>query len=259
MTHQVPTGEIALHVADLQVGYSDLPIVKGVSLDVQVSQMVALVGPNGSGKSTLLKGIAGVVKPSGGTVTLFPNNDFREDLTGTPPERLANHGVAYVPQLANVFPSLSVIENLMVGLAAKRRVQLDRADEVFAVFPDLAKDRHRPARQLSGGQRLMLAIGRALMSRPRVVLVDEPTAGLAPVYKDVVWEHLDRLRAAGAAVLVVEQDVGSVLLAADYGYVLVAGQMCKSGSADDLLNDSQLVSLYFGTSQPTERAAQQVD
>jgi branched-chain amino acid transport system ATP-binding protein len=248
MTEQLQTDQIALHVADLQVGYSDIPIVKGVSLDVQLGRMVALVGPNGSGKSTLLKGIAGVVKPSGGTVTLFPDTDLREDLTGTPPERLAAQGVAYVPQLANVFPSLSIIENLMVGLVAKRKLQLERADEVFAVFPDLAKDRRRPARQLSGGQRLMLAIGRALMSRPRVVLVDEPTAGLAPIYKDVVWEHLDRLRAAGTAVLVVEQDVGGVLLAADYAYVLVEGQVRKSGTAGDLLSDNQLVSLYFGTS-----------
>jgi branched-chain amino acid transport system ATP-binding protein len=248
VTGRTQTNQVALRVSDLEVGYSDIPIVKGVSLDVQLGRLVALVGPNGSGKSTLLKGIAGVVKPSGGSVTLFPNTDLTEDLTGTPPERLATQGVAYVPQLANVFPSLSIIENLMVGLVAKRRVQLERAEEVFAVFPDLAKERRRPARQLSGGQRLMLAIGRALMSRPRVVLVDEPTAGLAPIYKDVVWEHLDRLRAAGAAVLVVEQDVGGVLLAADYAYVLVEGQVRKSGTAGDLLEDNELVSLYFGRS-----------
>jgi branched-chain amino acid transport system ATP-binding protein len=246
MTEQTELGGVALQVNGLNVGYSDTPVVKGVSLEIQLGKIVALVGPNGSGKSTLLKGVAGVVKPSSGSVFLFPNSEHSQELTGTPPELLAKQGVAYVPQLANVFPSLSIVENLLVGLPAKRKVQLERVEQVFAVFPDLAKERRRPARQLSGGQRLMLAIGRALMGQPKVVLVDEPTAGLAPIYKDVVWQHLDQLRAAGTAVLVVEQDVGGVLLVADYAYVLVEGQVRRSGTAVDLLQDNELVSLYFG-------------
>jgi branched-chain amino acid transport system ATP-binding protein len=248
MTEQTRLAQVALQVNDIYVGYSETPIVKGVSLEVQVGKIVALVGPNGSGKSTLLKGVAGVVKPSAGSVFLFPGSANSQELTGTPPELLATQGAAYVPQLANVFPSLSILENLMVGFPAKRKAQLERAEEVFAVFPDLAKERKRPARQLSGGQRLMLAIGRALMARPKVVLVDEPTAGLAPIYKDVVWQHLDQLRAAGTAVLVVEQDVGGVLVVADYAYVLVEGQVRRSGTAGDLLQDNELVSLYFGRS-----------
>lgn len=237
---------VALEVRDLRVGYGSVPVVKDVSVNVTLGAITALVGPNGSGKSTLLKGIAGVVRPTAGSVTLFPSGDNPVNITGTPPDRLSAQGVAYVPQLANIFPSLTVLENLMVGLPAKRRVQLEHADRVFNIFPDLRTSRRRPARQLSGGQRLMLAIGRALMSEPRVVLVDEPTAGLAPIYKDVVWEHLARLRASGAAVLVVEQDVGGVLVAADFAYVLVEGSVRRFGPAAELLVDPELVSLYFG-------------
>ncbi len=146
-------------------------------------------------------------------------------MTGKPPERIVGLGVAYVPQLANVFPSLSVAENLVAGLRKRQAVRSGRMDLVYSLFPDLRPAARRPARTLSGGQRMMLALGRALMTEPSVVIVDEPCAGLSPRYRDVVWEQLIALRRAGVGLLVVEQNTRAALEAGDYGYVLVAGRI----------------------------------
>jgi len=241
--------ELVLEVEHLAVGYGRTPVVHDASLSVRRSEIAVIVGPNGSGKSTLLKGIVGVLPPSAGQVRL--HTDRAITMTGKPPEEMAHLGIAYVPQLANIFPSLTVAENLVVGLRKRQVLRSGRIDLIYSLFPDLRPAAHRPARTLSGGQRMMLALGRALMKDPAVVIVDEPCAGLSPRYRDVVWEQLIQLRSAGVGLLVVEQNTRAALEAGDYGYVLVAGRMRREGSASLLLSDRELIDLYIGRSAQT--------
>jgi branched-chain amino acid transport system ATP-binding protein len=238
------TGEVLLDVTDLEVGYGRSSVVHGASLAVRKGEMAVIVGPNGSGKSTLLKGIIGVLSPFSGHVWL--RGDRPAELTGMLPEDTVRLGIGYVPQLANVFPSLTVTENLIVGLSKRRIMRSGRIETVFSLFPDLRAAAHRHARTLSGGQRMMLALGRALMTDPAVVIVDEPCAGLSPRYRDVVWDQLAQLRSAGVGLLVVEQNTRAALQAGDYGYVLVAGRVLRHGAASLLLNDADIVDLYIG-------------
>jgi branched-chain amino acid transport system ATP-binding protein len=239
--------ETVLEVTNLTVGYGRSTVVHDASLCVRRGEIAVIVGPNGSGKSTLLKGVIGVLRPSSGTVQLL--TDRREDMTGQPPERIVRLGIAYVPQLANIFPSLSVAENLVTGLRKRAAARSGRIDAVYSLFPDLRPAARRPARTLSGGQRMMLALARALMTDPSVVIVDEPCAGLSPRYRDVVWNQLTTLRSAGVGLLVVEQNTRAALEAGDYGYVLVAGRIRREGSAGSLLSDSELIKLYIGKSR----------
>jgi branched-chain amino acid transport system ATP-binding protein len=236
--------EVVLEVSNLAVGYGRTAVVFDASLVVRRGEIAVIVGPNGSGKSTLLKGIVGVLPPSTGTVNL--RTDRQVNTTGIPPESLAHMGVAYVPQLANVFASLSITENLIVGIPKQGRA--DRIETVYSLFPDLRPAASRPARTLSGGQRMMLALGRALMTEPSVVIVDEPCAGLSPRYRDVVWNQLVQLRSAGVGLLVVEQNTHAALETGDYGYILVAGRVRREGSATSLLSDTELIDLYIGRS-----------
>jgi branched-chain amino acid transport system ATP-binding protein len=244
VTANVTEARPVLVVDKLTVGYGKAPIVREASLRVSAGEVAVLIGPNGSGKSTLLKGMAGALTPMSGTVVISGEPD--QDITGNPPERMNRHGMAYVPQLANVFPSLTVVENLELGMYGTRRGVSERIEYVFAVFPDLSSAKRKTARVLSGGQREMLALGRALMGKPKVMLVDEPTAGLSPRYQDVVWEQLGRLRDSGVALFVVEQNTRQALDEADRAYVLVAGQMRREGLARDLLVDEELVRMFIG-------------
>ena len=173
-------------------------------------------------------------------------NPARE-LTGLPPQELAGHGLGYVPQLANTFPSLTVLENLRVGLSRRSwRLARERRAEMFDLFPDLYASRGRLARQLSGGQREMLALAIALIRKPTIILVDEPSAGLSPKFKDLIWEHLLQLRASGVALLVVEQDVSGIMEIADVAHLMVEGSIALSGTGQDLLQDRELASRYLG-------------
>jgi branched-chain amino acid transport system ATP-binding protein len=244
MTDNVSEGRPVLTVSSLSVGYTKTPIVREASLHVSAGEIAVLIGPNGSGKSTLLRGIAGALTPMSGSVVI--NGEPDEDVTGNPPEQMTAHGMAYVPQLANVFPSLNVVENLELGMYGTRRGVAERIEYVFSVFPDLSSAKRKTARVLSGGQREMLALGRALMGQPKVMLVDEPTAGLSPRYQDVVWEQLSRLRQSGVALFVVEQNTRQALDEADRAYVLVAGEMRRDGLARDLLIDEELVRMFIG-------------
>jgi len=237
-------GEVAVRVEELSVGYGRVPIVHDTSLLIRRGEVSVIVGPNGSGKSTLLKGITGVLAPTSGRVILLDGGET--DITGTPPERSCRLGVVYVPQLANVFPSLNIRENLILGCLGKRSEHSERLDRVYSVFPDLKAAQRRSARTLSGGQRMMLALGRALMGDPRVVIVDEPSAGLSPRYREIVWEHLAKLRDTGVAMLVVEQNTHAALELGNYAYVLVSGVVRKEGPAASLLADEELVDLYIG-------------
>ena len=236
--------EIELAVEDLSVGYGAAAIVKSVNLQVRSGELVVIVGPNGSGKSTMMKGIAGVLPAMGGKVSL--KGPRACELTGRPPQQSIRFGVGYVPQHSNVFPSLSVEENLRLGAYINRKAVKQKLSEAYELFPDLASARRRAARTLSGGQRGMLALGRALMASPVVMLVDEPTAGLSPKYRQVVWEQLQLLRQTGVALLVVEQNTRAALEIGDRGYVLVAGQVQKHGKCKELLADEELIRLYIG-------------
>jgi branched-chain amino acid transport system ATP-binding protein len=235
----------ALQVDNLSAGYGADLVVRDVSLTVRAGQIGALVGPNGCGKSTLLKAISGVVTPSSGTVTL--GSAPGREVTGLPPQKMASHGLGYVPQLANTFPSLTVLENLRVGLSGRawKRAR-QRQAQMFDLFPDLFTARTRLARQLSGGQREMLALAIALIREPSIILVDEPSAGLSPKFKDLIWDHLVRLRASGVALLVVEQDVSGVMEIADIAHLMVDGSIALSGNGRDLLRDKELASRYLG-------------
>jgi ABC-type branched-subunit amino acid transport system ATPase component len=234
----------ALVVDALHVGYSATAIVEGASLLVNAGEVAVLVGPNGSGKSTLLKGIAGVLAPMGGRVLL--QSAAQQDITGMRPEQTAAVGVGYVPQVDNVFSSLSVQENLRVGAFTAKAKFSSQLAYVYGLFPDLEAAARKPARALSGGQRGMLALGRALMASPKVLLVDEPTAGLSPRFQAIVWKQLLRLRDEGVGLLVVEQNTRAALEAGNRGYVLVAGKVRRSGLCTELLDDRELVSLYIG-------------
>jgi ABC-type branched-subunit amino acid transport system ATPase component len=188
-----------------------------------------------------MKAIAGVIRPVSGEVRVCG-----ETTTGLTSDKLVRKGLGYVPQVANVFPSLTILENLQMGGYTRRSSVNERIEELYELFPDLALAARRPARTLSGGQRNMLALAQGLVPEPKVLLVDEPTAGLAPKFEQAVWEHIVRIRDTGVAVVVVEQNTRLALSHANWGYVLVLGKTRLSGSGQDLLHDEEVVSLYIG-------------
>ena len=223
----------------------DLPIVHGVSLEVQAGEILVVLGPNGAGKSTLVKALAGVVATFGGTVQLAGT-----DITGLPAHRLAASGLGYVPQNGNVFTSLTVDENLRIGGYLLRGQLKMRLDAAYARFPDLAERRRHAGDALSGGQRQMLAIARALMTAPRLLLLDEPSAGLSPLMVRQVFAEIRRIADSGIAVLIVEQNVKAGLAVADRGLVLVNGRVAHAGEASLLAHDPALARLYLGAGPP---------
>jgi ABC-type branched-subunit amino acid transport system ATPase component len=216
-------------------------VIDGVSLVAQRGAITAVVGPNGAGKSTLLKAIAGLIRPSAGRVTVLG-----VDMTGQPAEKFVSRGLAYVPQVANVFPDLTIRENLDMGGYSRKGGVHQRIEELFRLFPDLAASSHRRANTLSGGQRTMLALARGLMVDPAVLILDEPSAGLAPKFQGLIWERIEEIRATGVAVLVIEQNTRQTLKHAQWAYVLVLGQNRLEGSGKDLLDDEEVVNLYVG-------------
>ena len=234
--------EPLLRVGDVVAGYvRGLPIVHGVSLEVAAREIVTVIGPNGAGKSTLLKAVAGLLAIESGRVEL----DGR-DIAGMPAHRVISAGIGFVPQTGNVFTTLSIHENLRVGghlVGAELGARLERA---YALFPILAEKRRQPARALSGGQRQMLAIARALMTDPRLVMLDEPTAGLAPLMVAEVFRQLRVLAEAGVAVLMVEQNAKAALRVSDRGYVLADGRNRIEGPAASLLADPAVAEAFLG-------------
>jgi branched-chain amino acid transport system ATP-binding protein len=235
------SGEPYLVIKDLTAGYGGPPIIEEVTLEARAASITAIVGPNGAGKSTLMKTIAGVIKPTSGEIQVCG-----QSTTGLTADKLVRRGMAYVPQVANVFPSLTVYENLEMGAYTSKSGVRARIEELYELFPDLRPAARRPARTLSGGQRNMLAMARGLMSRPKVLLVDEPTAGMAPKFETAVWEHILQVRQTGVAVVVVEQNTRRTLSHADWAYVLVLGKNRLSGPPEQLLNNEEVVSLYIG-------------
>ncbi len=234
---------VALRTEALSAGYNRSPVVHGVSISVSPGEIVSVVGPNGSGKSTLLKAIVGVVEALSGRVFIGDRN-----VTGAASEEIARIGVGYVPQIDDVFPPLTVRENLeMGGYLLKRREVQPRIDHVMSVFPRLSGMAERRAGKLSGGERKMLAMGRALMLAPALVVLDEPTANLAPaIAHTVLQEHVRQLAATGASVLVVEQRARAVLEISDRTYVLGGGRLAMEGTPDELSASPEFVDSFLG-------------
>jgi ABC-type branched-subunit amino acid transport system ATPase component len=233
--------EAALLVRGLTAGYGGPPIIDGVSIEARRGAVTAVVGPNGAGKSTLLKAIAGLIRPVAGQVFVDGN-----EVTGSPVERLVRRGIAYVPQVANVFPDLTVRENLEMGGYVRASGVRERVEQLYELFPDLREASRRRASTLSGGQRTMLAMGRGLMVDPVVLILDEPSAGLSPRFQALVWERIEQVSRTGVAVLVVEQNTRETLRHARWAYVLVLGRNRLEGAGPDLLNDEEVVDLYVG-------------
>jgi len=233
-----------LSIDGLNVAYGGLKALVDVSLTVAAGQFVAIVGPNGAGKTTLFKTVSGTVQPTAGRITF----DGR-DLLAVPPPGRAHLGIAHVPEGRQVFRSLSVIENLEMGAVPERgRAEWSRnLEQIFALFPVLKERRDQPAGTLSGGEQQMLAIGRGLASSPRLLLLDEPSMGLAPMLADLIFSRIEEIhRQTGLTVLLVEQRVAEALSACNYGYVLESGRLVLEGTHDALLADERVKRAYLG-------------
>jgi branched-chain amino acid transport system ATP-binding protein len=232
----------AVSVSALTAGYGGPPVIEAVSLDVAPATIAVIVGPNGAGKSTLLKSVFSLTKITAGRV-IFEGRD----ITGLATARLVPLGIAAVPQSRNVFPTLTVAENLDIGTyAAPPKDRAAQETRVLDLFPDLRAALHRPAGELSGGQRQMVAIGRALMSEPRLLLLDEPTAGLSPAYLERIFDLIVSIRNTGITILMVEQNARQALRIADEAHVLVNGRNFVSGSGAALLADAEVRRAFLG-------------
>jgi branched-chain amino acid transport system ATP-binding protein len=231
-----------LQASNIVAGYvRGLPIVHGASIEVDLGEIVTLIGPNGAGKSTLLKAIAGLIEPESGRVQLSGR-----DVTALSAHEVVSAGIGFVPQTGNVFTTLTVHENLKVGAHVIRGSLNARLERAYGLFPPLAARRALRARTLSGGERQMLAIARALMTDPTLLMLDEPTAGLAPRMVEEVFRHLRALAEAGIAVLMVEQNAKAALRVSDRGYVLAEGRNRFGGPARALLDEPQVAEAFLG-------------
>jgi branched-chain amino acid transport system ATP-binding protein len=232
-----------LEVSDVHAGYGDIQILFGVSLKVATGEIVALVGPNGAGKTTLLRAIAGLLPVRRGAVTWEGQPIHR-----TPAHRIVEQGIALVPEGRRLFGRMTVEENLLIGAFVPRALAFRRegSERVFAIFPRLAERRRQLAGSLSGGEQQMVAIGRALMSRPRLLLLDEPSLGLAPRLVEGIFDILRQIHHEGVGVFLVEQNVQAALALADRGYVLEGGRISAAGSGGRLLEDPHIRHAYLG-------------
>jgi len=238
-----PGADPLLRVDGIDASYGKVQILHEVSLHVYPAEVVSIIGPNGAGKSTVLKAIMGLLKPSRGAITIENTS-----IDGLRTDLVVRHGIGYVPQGRIVFRDMTVVENLEMGgfsISDKRRLP-QLMDNVFELFPRLAERRKQKAGTMSGGEQQMLAMGRALMSEPRLVLMDEPSLGLAPMFVELVFERIQALKAAGMTLLLVEQNAVRSLAISDRGYVLELGRNRFTGSGADLLADDRVRRLYLG-------------
>lgn len=230
-----------LQASEVVSGYGEVEILHGVSMRLDRGEIVAIIGPNGAGKSTLMKALFGLLGVKSGTVRMEG-----EDVTGAPPEQIVRKGMCYVPQSENVFPSLSIQENLEMGAFTRRDGYRQRLDEVYGLFPDLAQRPELRAGKLSGGQRQMLALARALMLDPKVLLLDEPTASLSPKMVGDIFDKIRNINQTGVAVLIVEQNAKEALGFCHRGYVLAMGYNRLEGTGQELLASEEVGRLYLG-------------
>ena len=230
-----------LEARDVVAGYGETEILHGVSISVDTGEIVTIIGPNGCGKSTLMKSVIGLVNVGSGRV-MFRDNE----ISNKPPEQIVRSGLCYVPQTANVFPSLTIRENLEMGAFIRKDDYRARIEEMFDIFPDLADRPNRNAGSLSGGQRQMLAIARALMLDPVMLLLDEPSAGLSPLMMGSVFERIRSVNAMGVSILLVEQNAREALSMSNRGYVLSAGENRLEDRGPALLDNPEIARLYLG-------------
>ncbi|MFR0629027.1 ABC transporter ATP-binding protein [Limosilactobacillus mucosae] len=234
-----------LQVKDLSISYGAIQAVRHVDFEVKKGEIVTLIGANGAGKSTILKTISGIVKPQSGSIEYQD-----ESLIGKKAPQIVAAGISQVPEGRHVFPAMTVMENLQLGsYLQKNRDQIDqRLQEIFEMFPILKERQHQDAATLSGGEQQMLVMARAMMAHPDLLLLDEPSMGLAPIYIQKVFDIIQKINAQGTTILLIEQNAHQALSIADRGYVIASGEIQLTGSGEKLLNDPQVKRAYLGES-----------
>ena len=230
-----------LKINDLKVNYGGIEAVKGISFDVPKGEIITLIGANGAGKSSTLRAIAGLVKPASGSIVFSG-----EDITAKDPTAIVTKGITLVPEGRKIFPDLTVLENLRIGAYLRNDDLTDDLNWVYDLFPRLKERSWQEGGTLSGGEQQMLAVGRALMSRPKVIMMDEPSLGLAPIIVRGIFDIIKQINKQGVTVLLIEQNANMALKTADLGYVMETGRITMSGSGAELLSDEQVKKAYLG-------------
>ena len=235
-----------LQVDKINVYYEKIHAIKDVSFEVNPGEVVALIGANGAGKTTTLHTITGLIRPESGSIT-YTEEGASLDLTKMPPHKLVSKGLAHVPEGRRIFLQMTVLENLEMGAFSKGKVSKEDLDNVFARFPRLEERKKQVAGTLSGGEQQMLAVGRALMSRPKIMMMDEPSLGLAPLVVRGIFDIIKEVNKQGVTVLLIEQNANMALKTAHKGYVLETGRITMSGTGAQLLADESVKAAYLGT------------
>ena len=240
-----------LEIKDLNVRFGGIRAVDGISMNVEEGKIITLIGANGAGKSTILRSVSGIVRPAGGDILLGG-----ESIVGLSPDKIVARGVTLVPEGRRVFPNLTVLENLKIGAYLRKDRLSDDIEYVYSLFPRLRERHWQQAGTLSGGEQQMLAVGRALMSRPKLIMMDEPSLGLAPLVVRDIFDIIVTINKAGITVLLNEQNANLALKIADYGYVIETGRLTLTGPGDELLHNESVKEAYLGKAKKaqTEKA-----
>ena len=233
--------EAILKINDLKVNYGGIEAVKGISFDVPAGEIITLIGANGAGKSSTLRAISGLVKPASGNI-VFEG----DDITGKDPTAIVTKGITLVPEGRKIFPDLTVLENLRIGAYLRNDDLTDDLNWVYDLFPRLKERSWQAGGTLSGGEQQMLAVGRALMSRPKVIMMDEPSLGLAPIIVRGIFDIIKEINKQGVTVLLIEQNANMALKTADIGYVMETGRITMSGAGSELLTNEEVKKAYLG-------------
>ena len=234
--------DVILSIKDLKVSYGGIEAVKGISFDVRQGEIVTLIGANGAGKSSTLRAISGLVKPSGGSISFEG-----QDITGKNPTDIVKQGVTLVPEGRRIFADLTVLENLRIGAYLRHDDLKDDIEWVYSLFPRLKERSWQAGGTLSGGEQQMLAVGRALMSRPKLIMMDEPSLGLAPIVVRGIFDIIREINARGTTILLIEQNANMALQTADTGYVMETGRITLTGTGEELLKNEAVQAAYLGT------------
>ena len=234
--------DVILSIKDLKVSYGGIEAVKGISFDVRQGEIVTLIGANGAGKSSTLRAISGLVKPSGGSITFEG-----QDITGRNPTEIVKQGVTLVPEGRRIFADLTVLENLRIGAYLRHDDLKDDIEWVYSLFPRLKERSWQAGGTLSGGEQQMLAVGRALMSRPKLIMMDEPSLGLAPIVVRGIFDIIREINQRGTTILLIEQNANMALQTAHTGYVLETGRITLTGTGEELLKNEAVQAAYLGT------------
>ena len=234
--------DVILSIKDLKVSYGGIEAVKGISFDVRQGEIVTLIGANGAGKSSTLRSISGLVKPSGGSISFEG-----QDITGKNPTDIVKQGVTLVPEGRRIFADLTVLENLRIGAYLRHDDLKDDIEWVYSLFPRLKERSWQAGGTLSGGEQQMLAVGRALMSRPKLIMMDEPSLGLAPIVVRGIFDIIREINKRGTTILLIEQNANMALQTADTGYVMETGRITLTGTGEELLKNEAVQAAYLGT------------